>query len=99
MAHDLIAQNKVTNKTVIVAQSQSAGRGRYKRKWVSNNGNLYASFIYKISERDPKLSYAIAVAVAETIQPDTVLIKYLNYTPPMERAHHADASILRQRGL
>ena len=67
MAHDLIAQNKVTNKTVIVAQSQSAGRGRYKRKWVSNNGNLYASFIYKISERDPKLSYAIAVAVAETL--------------------------------
>lgn len=67
VAHDLIAQKKVSNKTVIVAQSQTAGRGRYKRKWVSNTGNLYVSFIYKIVERDPKLSYAVAVAVAETL--------------------------------
>ena len=67
LALDLIVRNEATNKTVIVAESQTAGRGRYKRKWVSKTGNLYASFIYKISERDPKLSYAIAVAVAETL--------------------------------
>ena len=66
-AHDLIAKGEATNKMVVVAQSQTAGRGRYKRTWVSHTGNLYASFIYKISERDPKLSYAIAVAVAETL--------------------------------
>ena len=47
--------------------AQSAGRGRYKRTWVSHHGNLYASFIYKIDERDPRLSYAIAVAIAETL--------------------------------
>lgn len=67
LAHDLIVRKEATNKMVIVAQSQTAGRGRYRRKWVSNSGNLYASFIYKITERDPKLSYAIAVAVAETL--------------------------------
>ena len=67
LAHDLIVRKEATNKMVIVAQSQTAGRGRYRRKWVSNAGNLYASFIYKITERDPKLSYAIAVAVAETL--------------------------------
>lgn len=67
LALDLIVRNEAFDKTVIVAESQTAGRGRYKRKWVSNTGNLYASFIYKISERDPKLSYAIAVAVAETM--------------------------------
>ena len=67
LALDLIVRNEASDKTVIVAESQTAGRGRYKRKWVSNTGNLYASFIYKISERDPKLSYAIAVAVAETM--------------------------------
>ena len=66
-AHDLIAKGEATNKMVVVAQSQTAGRGRYKRTWVSHTGNLYASFIYKISERDPKLSYAIAVAVAKTL--------------------------------
>jgi len=66
-AHDLIARGDVTGKTVVTALAQSAGRGRYKRTWVSHHGNLYASFIYKIAERDPKLSYAIAVAVAETM--------------------------------
>lgn len=67
LAHDLIAHGTATNKTVVMALAQSAGRGRYRRTWVSHHGNLYASFIYKIYERDPKLSYAIAVAIAETL--------------------------------
>ncbi len=66
-AHDLIAEGKASDKIVVVAQAQSAGRGRYKRTWVSHHGNLYASFIYKVAERDPKLSYAVGVAVAETL--------------------------------
>lgn len=66
-AHELIAKNQATNKLVIMAEAQSAGRGRYRREWVSHHGNLYASFIYKSEERDPKLSYAVAVAVAETL--------------------------------
>lgn len=66
-AHDLIVQKKATNKTVVTALAQSAGRGKYKRVWVSHHGNLYASFIYKNLDRDPRLSYAIGVAVAETL--------------------------------
>ena len=66
-AHDLIAKGEAHNKTIVKALAQSAGRGRYRRNWVSHHGNLYASFIYKISERDPKLSYAVGVAVAETL--------------------------------
>jgi len=67
LAHDLINRHEISGKTVIVAQTQTAGRGRYNRTWVSKPGNLYVSFIYKIQERDPKLSYAVAVAVAETL--------------------------------
>ena len=66
-AHDLIARGEAHNKTIIKALAQSAGRGRYRRTWVSHHGNLYASFIYKSPERDPKLSYAVAVAIAETL--------------------------------
>ena len=66
-AHDLIARGDAHNKTIIQALAQSAGRGRYRRTWVSHHGNLYASFIYKSPERDPKLSYAVAVAIAETL--------------------------------
>lgn len=66
-AHELIAHNRATDRTVVLAQAQSAGRGRYRRTWVSHHGNLYASFIYSIEERDPKLSYAVAVALAEAM--------------------------------
>ncbi|MBN1324814.1 MAG: biotin--[acetyl-CoA-carboxylase] ligase [Alphaproteobacteria bacterium] len=66
-AHELIANGVATDRTVIVAEAQSAGRGRYRRIWVSHHGNLYASFIYSIDERDPKLSYAVAVSIAETL--------------------------------
>lgn len=66
-AHELISAARATDRTVIMAEAQSAGRGRYRRAWVSHHGNLYASFIYKTEERDPRLSYAVAVAVAETL--------------------------------
>lgn len=66
-AHDLIANKKANDRTVITATTQTAGRGRYKRTWVSHSGNLYASFIYKTPERDSRLSYAMGVAVAETL--------------------------------
>lgn len=65
-AQNLVAKNQVSDKTAIVADMQTAGRGRYRRVWDSPAGNLYASFIFKTAARDPKLSYAVAVAVAET---------------------------------
>lgn len=66
-AHELIANGTATDGTVIVADSQISGYGRYGRKWISNTGNLYVSFIYKMENRNPKLSYAVAVAVAEAL--------------------------------
>ena len=66
-AHELIANGAASARAVIVADSQTAGRGRYRRTWVSQKGNLYASFIHKTAARDPRLSYCIAVSVAETL--------------------------------
>ncbi len=66
-ALDMVASGAARDHTVIMAAAQSAGRGRYRRTWVSHHGNLYASFIFDAPERDPRLSYMIAVAVAETI--------------------------------
>ncbi len=66
-ALNMVATGEARDHTVIMAEAQSAGRGRYKRKWVSHHGNLYASFIYAIEERDHRLSYMIAVAIAETL--------------------------------
>ncbi len=66
-AYDMIASGKASDHTVIVAAAQYSGRGRYRRKWVSHHGNLYASFIFYSPERDPRLSYSVAVAIAETL--------------------------------
>ena len=67
MAHELITSSRATDCTAIIALAQSAGRGRYRRKWVSHHGNLYASFIYACDVRDARLSYSVAVAVADAI--------------------------------
>lgn len=66
-AHELIAGGGASDHTAIWALAQSAGRGRFRRAWVSHHGNLYVSFIFDCPERDPRISYAVAVAVAETI--------------------------------
>lgn len=63
----MIADGVADDHVAIVAETQSAGRGRYRRTWISKPGNLYVSFIYRCAERDPRMSYAVAVAVAETI--------------------------------
>ncbi len=76
--------------TVIVAETQTRGRGRLSRKWVSPKGGLWFSIILrsKISARDaPKLTLVMSVAVAKTISkvfnldaeikwPNDVLINY-----------------------
>lgn len=66
-ALNMVATGTARDHTVIMAEAQSAGRGRYRRTWVSHHGNLYVSFIYNAEERDPRLSYMVAVAVAETL--------------------------------
>lgn len=65
----LCNENKTElDKTIIVAKSQSSGHGRYNRHWTSPIGNLYASFIYKIDKKDPKISYYIAVAIVFSLK-------------------------------
>ena len=66
-AIDLIADGRGADHIAILADAQSAGRGRYKRTWVSHHGNLYVSFIYSCDERDARLSYSVGVAIAETL--------------------------------
>jgi len=67
MATDMVADGSAQDLTVITASSQTAGRGRNARKWISDSGNLYASFIYKAGARRPTLAYSFAVAAAETL--------------------------------
>ena len=66
-AHDMIADGRGGDHIAVLADAQSAGRGRYKRTWVSHHGNLYVSFMYSCEERDARLAYSVGVAIAETL--------------------------------
>ncbi len=65
--------------SVIIAQSQTSGRGRYGRTWVSEEGNLFLSVVMpEFAELTPLLSYVIAVAVAHTLLDYHPQIKWPN---------------------
>ena len=41
---------------MIIADSQSNGRGQYGRKWISFKGNLFVSFFYNLENMDLNLT-------------------------------------------
>ena len=54
----------------ITAGRQTAGKGRRRRAWVSDPGNLFASLVYPVCDLPPrtdKLPLVAAVAVRETV--------------------------------
>ena len=54
--------------SVIVAETQTNGRGRYGHTWVSDKGNLYLSAVLKTyGTQTPLMAFVVAVAVAETL--------------------------------
>lgn len=70
--------------TLIIALSQSAGKGRLNRTFLSPNGGLYMSFCFKQSlpiELSPHVTLYTAVAVAKAIESICkidVAIKWVN---------------------
>ena len=46
----LIKKNKITSGMVI-AETQSKGKGQYGRKWTSYRGNLHVSFFHELEQK------------------------------------------------
>ncbi|MCH8861800.1 MAG: biotin--[acetyl-CoA-carboxylase] ligase [Proteobacteria bacterium] len=66
--------------TWFIARSQSAGKGRRGREWVSEPGNLYASLLLRPGASAAEaalLSFASALAVAEAIEEVTGVTRKL----------------------
>ena len=70
----------------LVADRQSAGRGRQGRSWLDAPGNFMGSTIVRLQERDPSpasLSFVAALAVYETAaniapMPQSLMLKWPN---------------------
>ncbi len=80
-----LAQKGEPEGAMVIAESQSAGRGRLGRKWESPHGkNLYLSIILRPPlppSETPPITLLTAVAVAETLRDDyglPVRIKWPN---------------------
>jgi BirA family biotin operon repressor/biotin-[acetyl-CoA-carboxylase] ligase len=57
--------------TVIVADSQSSGRGRKGRIWASSPGGLYLTAILRMEHNTNLLPLLVGIAIAETIKEET----------------------------
>jgi len=69
-AHDL-ANRGASSWTVVVADKQNAGRGRYQRQWASPPGGLYQSLLLNLPECDSPatlLPLLVGVALKEGIE-------------------------------
>jgi len=66
---------KGLSNVVVIADVQTKGRGRFKRKWFSNSGGLYLSILLKPRniQNLQYLTFAAAVAVVRSIKKITNL--------------------------
>ena len=60
----------IENQTVIVAKTQTAGRGRIQRSWLSEPGGLYFSVVLKPKQIDflPNLTQLMALSVCRALR-------------------------------
>lgn len=66
-----LVQSGAFDRLVIWSKTQTAGRGRYGRNWVSQEGNLFLSILMPINcslQKATQLSFVMAVAVADVIE-------------------------------
>jgi BirA family biotin operon repressor/biotin-[acetyl-CoA-carboxylase] ligase len=65
-----LAASGAPHGTVVHADEQAAGRGRFGRTWYSPPGNLYLSVLLRLEllpERGPELSFVTALTVADAV--------------------------------
>lgn len=65
-----MASRQDSNGAIIIAEQQSGGRGRMKRKWVSPKGGIWLSVVLKPlipAAASTMLPFAAAIAVADAI--------------------------------
>ncbi len=62
--------NELDDKTVVITGTQTAGRGRFDRQWVSQPGGLYFSVLLKPAKTDfvANITQLMALAVCEAAE-------------------------------
>ena len=89
---------------IVIANSQTSGRGRSKNKWISPPGNLYSSIIFKEDINQFHIPIIISLAIKETInklkKENAVCLKWPNdihYYDKKTATHHKLGGILSEK--
>ena len=90
-----LAQEGTVEGTVVVAESQTLGRGRFGRNWVSPQGNILLSVVFRPKMKDlPFLSILAGVAAVQTIHKTTGLSAAIKWPNDVTLAGLKTAGIL-----
>jgi BirA family biotin operon repressor/biotin-[acetyl-CoA-carboxylase] ligase len=66
-----LAREGAAHGTVVHADAQTAGRGRFSRRWSSPPGNLYVSIVLRLGllpARRTEIGFVAALAVADAVE-------------------------------
>src|SRR5262245_37965608 len=66
----LLLKKGAADQTVVTAKIQTAGRGRYGRQWISEEGNLFASLILKPGGDTSswgQIGFVVSLSIAEAL--------------------------------
>jgi BirA family biotin operon repressor/biotin-[acetyl-CoA-carboxylase] ligase len=98
-----LAQEGAPEGTLVVAEEQTAGRGRHRRKWLAPAGSsLLISFVLRPSlapEELPLLLMSSALAVAEAIEESTGLAIHFKWPNDIMLGGKKAGGILIETGL
>lgn len=70
-AKEMAIKNEISDKEIVIADVQTAGRGRKNRDWQSQKGNLFFSILLKPEKeisQIQEISFVSAVALQKTIE-------------------------------
>ncbi len=67
-AKELIENQKAGDRSIIISDDQTHGRGRHGNTWVSHHGNIFTSLIYNSDMPVHIMSYITGIAIAETLK-------------------------------
>ncbi len=80
LAFKLIKENQAHHNTIIIANSQTKGRGRQDRSWLSPPGNLYLSLILQPNDKGNSsitdYSFLAACVIGDVLQSYQIQTKY-----------------------
>ena len=68
LAKVFVAENKVEKPVIIIAKTQTQGRGRYDRSFISPMGGLYYTYVSPAKERFSLWAIMSAVAVSRVLE-------------------------------